>query len=145
MRLFLILSFLNTFFLKMLVAQSNQDLSILQQHFSATNLAKENHAKILHSHNPLTFPFRATLFFYQRIISPQWQSGCPHSPSCSNFSLQAIARFGLIQGVALSADRLMRCSGAGLRDYPSYQFDFFTGKVDDNPVQYYWKKRITKH
>ena len=129
----------------MLQAQSNQDLSLLQQHFSPTNLAKENHAKILHSHNPLTFPFRATLFFYQRIISPQWQSGCPHSPSCSNFSLQAIARFGLIKGVALSADRLMRCSGAGLRDYPSYQFDFFTGKVDDNPVQYYWKKRITKH
>lgn len=130
---------------KLINAQSNQDLNLLQHHFDVAASTKESHAKILHSPNPFTFPFRATLFLYQRIISPQWQSGCPHAPSCSNFSLQAIAQFGLIKGVALSADRLMRCSGAGIRDYPSYQFDFFTSKIDDSPVQYYWRKRMAKH
>ncbi len=129
--------------LQLLFAQSNADLQLLQNHFSEIKTStekKSNH--FIASKSPLTLPFRAALFFYQRIISPQWNTDCIHSPSCSNFSKQSILRFGLIKGVALSADRLMRCTPLALRNYPNYQFDIITGKIDDSPQFYYWKNRF---
>ena len=126
-----------------IMAQSN-DVKLLQQHYNANLHNSKKHRAIIHSNNPFTFPFRSALFVYQRVISPQWQSDCPHYPSCSGFAFQAISQFGLIKGIALSADRLSRCSGVGLRDYLSYQYDLFTGKIDDSPSVYYWKNNFKR-
>jgi uncharacterized protein len=139
--IFLLIFFSNIFIGKNIFAQ-NADLIMLQQHFAESKKSNSiNHSKILHFKNPLLFPFGIALFFYQKIISPQWLSNCPHYPSCSNFSLQSIKKFGIIKGIALSADRLSRCSAFGLRDYPSYQYDFFSGKIIDEPVLYYNQKK----
>jgi putative component of membrane protein insertase Oxa1/YidC/SpoIIIJ protein YidD len=43
--------------------------------------------------------------FYQSSISPSSIQRCPFYPSCSNFTLQAIKRYGFLKGVCLFIDR----------------------------------------
>lgn len=47
------------------------------------------------------------LVFYQDILSTLNTVHCPMQPSCSNYSLQAIARHGACCGILLTADRLI--------------------------------------
>ena len=46
---------------------------------------------------------------YQVMISPLLGQTCRFSPSCSNYSMQVIERFGFFKGVYLTAARLLRC------------------------------------
>lgn len=46
---------------------------------------------------------------YQLTISRVMLSSCRFAPSCSQYTYEAIAKFGLIKGVWLGARRLMRC------------------------------------
>ena len=46
---------------------------------------------------------------YQRVISPALPASCRFTPSCSQYTLEAVARYGLVRGGWLGARRLMRC------------------------------------
>lgn len=46
---------------------------------------------------------------YQRTISPLLGPTCRFHPSCSNYALEALRRFGLLRGGWLTARRLARC------------------------------------
>ena len=47
---------------------------------------------------------------YQKLISPALPAGtCRFHPTCSHYSYQAIAKYGLIKGGALSIWRVLRC------------------------------------
>lgn len=70
------------------------------------------HRSVIAKYNPVQLVFTGLMFTYQKLISPQLSASCIYSPSCSNFSKSAIAEFGLIKGVFLSADRMMRCNRA---------------------------------
>jgi putative membrane protein insertion efficiency factor len=43
---------------------------------------------------------------YQRLVSPQLGRNCRFSPTCSQYSLEAIERFGVIRGTVLGLHRL---------------------------------------
>ncbi len=47
------------------------------------------------------------LKLYQTGLGKFIKSSCPMQPSCSNYSIEAIAQYGLIYGVILTADRLL--------------------------------------
>lgn len=47
---------------------------------------------------------------YQRLISPMFGERCRYYPSCSEYAVQAIIRFGILRGLALAGWRLMRCN-----------------------------------
>lgn len=47
--------------------------------------------------------------FYQRFISPAFPPSCRFAPTCSQYSYEAINRYGLRRGVWLSLRRLARC------------------------------------
>src|SRR5580765_2816719 len=49
---------------------------------------------------------------YQRYISSLRHVRCRFSPSCSEYAAQAIAAYGLAEGSARAADRLMRCNAS---------------------------------
>lgn len=46
---------------------------------------------------------------YQLIISPWTLPSCRFTPTCSEFARQAIATFGVVRGLVLTARRLLRC------------------------------------
>jgi len=46
---------------------------------------------------------------YQRFISPMSPPSCRFTPSCSQYSYEAISKYGIIKGVWLSIKRVGRC------------------------------------
>lgn len=52
----------------------------------------------------------APLRFYQRAISPAIPRRCKYHPSCSEYAVTAIRRFGILRGLVLAAWRLLRCN-----------------------------------
>ncbi|MGJ8667992.1 MAG: membrane protein insertion efficiency factor YidD [Oceanococcus sp.] len=55
------------------------------------------------------YPFIALIKLYQLGISPLLPPRCRFYPSCSNYSLEAIRRHGVMRGLALSFKRVIRC------------------------------------
>jgi uncharacterized protein len=55
--------------------------------------------------------FFATVFIraYQLLISPLVGPACRFSPSCSQYALEAICRYGAFKGLLLAIRRLLRC------------------------------------
>lgn len=47
--------------------------------------------------------------FYQRVISPGLPSSCRYQPTCSQYAVEAIDRFGLLRGGWMAAKRVARC------------------------------------
>ena len=48
--------------------------------------------------------------FYQQAISPFKQPCCKYYPTCSNYALEAIERFGALNGSLLALYRILRCN-----------------------------------
>ena len=48
--------------------------------------------------------------FYQRNISRNMPPCCRFYPSCSDYGIEAIARFGALKGLALAGLRFLRCN-----------------------------------
>ncbi|MBC8450216.1 MAG: membrane protein insertion efficiency factor YidD [Chloroflexi bacterium] len=53
--------------------------------------------------------FLVLIRFYQRFISPALPPSCRFNPSCSEYSYEAIQRYGLLRGGWLSLRRIARC------------------------------------
>ena len=47
---------------------------------------------------------------YQKYISPYKGTKCPYVPSCSQYGLEAIEKYGVIKGGLLAAWRILRCN-----------------------------------
>jgi putative membrane protein insertion efficiency factor len=61
---------------------------------------------------PATLPGRvlaALVIAYRRWVSPALPARCRFYPSCSAYSLEAIARHGAVKGTWLTIRRLGRC------------------------------------
>src|SRR5271168_5327734 len=59
-----------------------------------------------------TLPVRAALYalrFYKAYLSILMAGSCRYSPTCSQFTYEAIERFGVIRGSWLGFKRLLRC------------------------------------
>jgi hypothetical protein len=51
----------------------------------------------------------ACIRFYQRIISPALPPSCRYTPSCSEYTYQAVIKYGVLRGGWLGLIRLLRC------------------------------------
>ncbi|MFZ0391568.1 MAG: membrane protein insertion efficiency factor YidD [Calditrichia bacterium] len=47
--------------------------------------------------------------FYQRLISPLFPPSCRFYPTCSEYSTEAVGRFGTLKGGWLSLKRISKC------------------------------------
>ena len=47
---------------------------------------------------------------YQKWISPLFPSKCRFTPSCSQYAIEAVRRFGAVKGTALGFWRILRCN-----------------------------------
>ena len=51
----------------------------------------------------------AIIRFYQRFISPLLGSNCRFHPTCSQYTYEAIQKYGLLKGGTMGAKRIGRC------------------------------------
>ena len=52
----------------------------------------------------------AGIRFYQRYISPMKGTKCPYIPSCSQYGIEAIEKYGAFKGSLLAIWRIIRCN-----------------------------------
>lgn len=52
---------------------------------------------------------RAAILGYRRWLSHRWPGQCRFTPTCSQYGLTAVERYGLAVGGRIAADRLRRC------------------------------------
>ncbi|MBE5807159.1 MAG: membrane protein insertion efficiency factor YidD [Clostridiales bacterium] len=52
----------------------------------------------------------AAIRFYQRHISPNHPPCCRFTPTCSQYALEAVEKYGFVKGGALAAWRVLRCN-----------------------------------
>ena len=52
----------------------------------------------------------APIRLYQVVVSPAIGQRCRYYPSCSEYAVQAISRFGILRGLVLAVWRLLRCN-----------------------------------
>lgn len=65
---------------------------------------------------------------YQKFISTQDGPTCNFHPTCSRFGMACIQEYGIMRGLLLTADRLLRCNGSQSRHHHR---DEATGKYLD--------------
>jgi len=51
----------------------------------------------------------ALLRFYKREISPMLPDACRFRPTCSEYAMQAIQKYGALKGGYLAIRRILRC------------------------------------
>ena len=47
---------------------------------------------------------------YQKYISPMKRTKCPYIPTCSQYALEAIEKYGALKGGWLAFRRILRCN-----------------------------------
>lgn len=60
-------------------------------------------------HGPLTLILRAVIRLYQKALSPSMGKNCRYVPTCSQYALEAIGRFGALRGTWMGVKRIARC------------------------------------
>ena len=51
----------------------------------------------------------ALIRLYQRFISPLLPAACIYRPTCSQYAIEAIRKFGAVRGMFLAVRRIGRC------------------------------------
>ena len=54
---------------------------------------------------------------YQQTISPYLPAVCRFQPSCSQYALEAVERYGTVRGCWLGFKRILRCRPMGGQGY----------------------------
>ena len=57
----------------------------------------------------LTFSVISLINLYKYLISPFLGNNCRFLPTCSEYTKEAIIKFGLIKGTALGFKRIIKC------------------------------------
>ena len=66
---------------------------------------------------------------YQKYISPMKTTKCPYIPSCSQYGLEAIEKYGAFKGGFMALWRIIRCN------------PFSKGGIDPVPEKFYFFKK----
>ncbi|HEY8512504.1 MAG TPA: membrane protein insertion efficiency factor YidD [Cyclobacteriaceae bacterium] len=61
--------------------------------------------------------FIAPIRLYQLTLSPLLGTHCRHTPSCSQYTIEAIREWGVLRGIWLGTKRIARCHPWGTHGY----------------------------
>jgi hypothetical protein len=56
-----------------------------------------------------SFIFKALIILYQKVFSPLLHPRCRYIPTCSQYSLDALAKYGLFKSSKLIIKRIFSC------------------------------------
>jgi len=63
------------------------------------------------------FFFLGIIRFYQYAISPITPASCRYTPTCSQYAVEAIQKYGPLKGGWLALKRILRCNPWGGHGY----------------------------
>ncbi|MDI6860865.1 MAG: membrane protein insertion efficiency factor YidD [Caldisericia bacterium] len=52
----------------------------------------------------------ALIKFYQKFISPIFPPSCRYTPTCSQYTFEAVQKYGVLKGLFLGIKRILRCN-----------------------------------
>ena len=58
----------------------------------------------------ITWILVAPIIFYQKFITPYTPASCRFTPTCSQYALEAIEKYGALKGGWLAFRRILRCN-----------------------------------
>jgi len=64
-----------------------------------------------------SLPFIALIKIYQLIISPWLGPKCRYTPTCSQYAVEALKKYGPLKGLWLAIKRISRCHPWGGHGY----------------------------
>ncbi|MFC3812723.1 membrane protein insertion efficiency factor YidD [Lacihabitans lacunae] len=80
--------------------------------------------------NEIEATFSGLFLMYKTFFSSQDLTVCTFTPSCSEYGILAVKKFGMVKGGVMTMDRLTRCNGLS----PSnYELDKQTLLLKDEP------------
>jgi putative membrane protein insertion efficiency factor len=91
----------------------------------------QHETSFIKKYNPISLLIGSSLYVYQNVFSKHISADCLFTPSCSEFSKQAIKEFGLLKGTLLSIDRVNRCNRIAATDLKHYSLDTKTNRYPD--------------
>lgn len=62
-------------------------------------------------------PFILLIKLYQYLLSPLLPNACRYTPTCSQYSIEAIKKYGPLKGIWLGVKRISRCHPWGGSGY----------------------------
>lgn len=65
----------------------------------------------------LSYPFIFLIKIYQFVISPLLGSKCRYIPTCSQYTITALQKYGIFKGGFLAAKRISKCHPLGGSGY----------------------------
>ncbi|MDG1023655.1 MAG: membrane protein insertion efficiency factor YidD [Flavobacteriaceae bacterium] len=65
----------------------------------------------------LIYPFVLLIKGYQSFISPLLPPSCRYQPTCSQYTLESLKRYGLLKGGILGIKRISKCHPWGGSGY----------------------------
>ncbi|MBK8845759.1 MAG: membrane protein insertion efficiency factor YidD [Bacteroidetes bacterium] len=111
-------------------AQTEIEIAALQ------NAAPHVHVKVAKkyavdkSKNELQTVFTGLFKFYKNFISSQDMNLCVFKPSCSEYGIMSVRKYGAIKGMLLTFDRMSRCNAFSPENY---KIDYKTKFYIDHP------------
>ncbi len=90
----------------------------------------------------LSYPFIALIKFYQAAISPYLGSNCRYTPTCSQYSIEALKTHGIIIGSLLAIRRISSChpwGGSGYDPVPTREE--LKNRIKTVKLRYHKKRR----
>lgn len=64
-----------------------------------------------------SFPFILLIKLYQLILSPWMGQKCRYTPTCSQYGIEALKKYGPVRGLWMTIKRLSRCHPWGGHGY----------------------------
>ena len=61
----------------------------------------------------IKFVLKKLIRVYQLVVSPYLGNNCRFYPSCSNYAIEAIEKFGALKGVKMAFFRILKCNPWG--------------------------------
>jgi uncharacterized protein len=129
MRVCILFAFLLFINLENSFSQTLQEKELILNVVHHKNNAKQ-YTYAYQNKNELQLVFSGLFLFYKSFISSQDSHSCSFRPSCSEYGLLCVKKFGAIKGILHTFDRLTRCNGLSPEHY---EFDVRSGLLIDNP------------
>jgi putative membrane protein insertion efficiency factor len=113
--------------------------SLLNQsahHHEKRSYVYKDQPKTFANSNPVSLMYGGALYVYQNVLSQHFSADCLYDPSCSEFSKQAVKKYGLVKGTLLTFDRLSRCNRIAATGLSPGRVNQQTHKFNDAITRY---------